>query len=148
MSSRLQLCVPCPQHSYTNQESSTVCPCERNYFRSPLDSPSTSCTRPPSAPRNLVYSMKQTTLILEWNTPVDTGGRGDITYNIFCDKCSVAFQQCEACGSSIGYVPQQTGLVDRTVTLVNLFPHVNYTIRVESVNGVSDFSLYANEFAE
>ncbi|KAE8624308.1 hypothetical protein XENTR_v10005908 [Xenopus tropicalis] len=148
MSSRLQLCVPCPQHSYTNQESSTVCSCERNFFRSPLDSPSTSCTRPPSAPKDLVYSMKQTTLILEWNAPVDTGGRGDITYNVFCDKCSVAFQQCEACGSSIGFVPQQTGLVDRTVTLVNLLPHVNYTIRVESVNGVSDFSLYANEFAE
>ncbi|XP_018100988.2 ephrin type-A receptor 7 isoform X2 [Xenopus laevis] len=148
MSSRLQHCVPCPQYSYTNQESSTVCTCERNYFRSPLDSPSTSCTRPPSAPRDLVYSMKQTTLILEWNVPVDTGGRGDITYNVFCDKCSVAFQQCEACGSSVGFVPQQTGLVDRTVTLVNLLPHVNYTIRVESVNGVSDFSLYSNEFAE
>lgn len=37
-------------------------------------------------------------------------------------------------------MPQQTGLVDRTVTLVNLLPHVNYTIRVAAVNGVSDFS--------
>ncbi|KAG8451498.1 hypothetical protein GDO86_003635 [Hymenochirus boettgeri] len=148
MSSRLQLCLPCPQHSYTYQEASTVCTCEKNFYRSPLDSPSTSCSRPPSAPRDLVYIMKQTTVVLEWNVPIDTGGRGDLTYNIFCDRCSLAFQQCEACGSSVGFVPQQTGLVDRSVTLVNLLPHVNYTIRVESVNGVSDFSLYSKEFAE
>lgn len=92
--------------------------------------------------------MKQTTLVLEWNPPLDTGGRGDLMYNIFCDRCSIAFQQCEPCGSSIGYVPQQIGLVERTVTLVNLLPHMNYTIRVESVNGVSDFSMYTKQFAE
>nr|DBA33631.1 TPA: hypothetical protein GDO54_001283 [Pyxicephalus adspersus] len=148
MSSRLQSCVPCPEHSYTNQEASTLCTCEKNFYRSPLDPPSTLCTRPPSAPRNLIYSMKQTTLVLEWNSPLDTGGRGDLMYNVFCDRCFITFQQCEPCGSSIGYVPQQIGLVERTVTLVNLLPHMNYTIRVESVNGVSDFSLYANQFAE
>ncbi|XP_053311914.1 ephrin type-A receptor 7-like [Spea bombifrons] len=148
MSSRLQHCVPCPQFSYTNQESSTVCTCEKNFYRSPLDSPATACTRPPSAPRDLVYSIKQTTVILEWNEPLDTGGRGDLTYNVFCDRCSVAFQQCEACGSSVGFVPQQNGLADRTVTLVNLLPHINYSIRVESVNGVSDFSLFSKQFAE
>ncbi|XP_073418512.1 ephrin type-A receptor 10 [Dendrobates tinctorius] len=148
MSSRLQTCAPCPQYSYTNQESSTVCSCEKNFYRSPLDSPSAACTRPPSAPRHLIYLMKQTTLVLEWNPPLDTGGRGDLTYNIFCDRCSIVFQQCEPCGSSIGYVPQQIGLVERTVTLVNLLPHMNYTIRVESVNGVSDFSIYTKQFAE
>ncbi|XP_053563126.1 ephrin type-A receptor 10 isoform X2 [Bombina bombina] len=148
MSSGFARCVPCPLHSYTTLEASTVCTCEKNFYRSPLDSPSTSCTRPPSAPRDLLYSMKQTTVVLEWSAPLDSGGRGDLAYNIFCDRCSVAFQQCEACGSSVGFVPQQYGLVDRTVTLVNILTHVNYTIRVESVNGVSDFSLYSKQFAE
>ncbi|XP_043388264.1 ephrin type-A receptor 10 isoform X2 [Chelonia mydas] len=99
------------------------------------------CEGPPSAPRNLVYSLKQSTLVLEWSAPADLGGRTDVTYNLLCDRCSVALRrQCEQCGSSVGFVPQQTGLVDRTVTLVNLLPHVNYTIRVAAVNGVSDFS--------
>ncbi|XP_074790803.1 ephrin type-A receptor 10 isoform X2 [Natator depressus] len=99
------------------------------------------CEGPPSAPRNLIYSLKQSTLVLEWSAPADLGGRTDVTYNLLCDRCSVALrQQCEQCGSSVGFVPQQTGLVDRTVTLVNLLPHVNYTIRVAAVNGVSDFS--------
>ncbi|XP_069079991.1 ephrin type-A receptor 10 isoform X1 [Pleurodeles waltl] len=148
MSTRLPLCAPCPERSYTQQEASILCICMRNYYRSPLDSPSTSCTRPPSAPRNLVYSMKQSTLILEWSSPADAGGRGDISYNILCDRCSVAFGQCESCGSSVGFVPQQIGLVDRTVTMVNLLPHVNYTIRVEAVNGVSDFSAFSKQYAE
>ncbi|XP_038233496.1 ephrin type-A receptor 10 isoform X2 [Dermochelys coriacea] len=99
------------------------------------------CEGPPSAPRNLIYSLKQSTLVLEWSAPADLGGRTDVTYNLLCDRCSVALRrQCEQCGSSVGFVPQQTGLVDRTVTLVNLLPHVNYTIRVAAVNGVSDFS--------
>ncbi|XP_030394802.1 ephrin type-A receptor 10 isoform X1 [Gopherus evgoodei] len=99
------------------------------------------CEGPPSAPRNLIYSLQQSTLVLEWSAPADLGGRTDVTYNLLCDRCSAALRrQCEQCGSSVGFVPQQTGLVDRTVTLVNLLPHVNYTIRVAAVNGVSDFS--------
>ncbi|CAM5167486.1 unnamed protein product [Eretmochelys imbricata] len=141
LSPRLPLCSPCPEHSFTHREASTFCTCQKNYSRSPSDPPSASCTRPPSAPRNLIYSLKQSTLVLEWSAPADLGGRTDVTYNLLCDRCSVALRrQCEQCGSSVGFVPQQTGLVDRTVTLVNLLPHVNYTIRVAAVNGVSDFS--------
>ncbi|XP_030394804.1 ephrin type-A receptor 10 isoform X3 [Gopherus evgoodei] len=141
LSSRLPLCSPCPEHSFTHREASTFCTCQKNYSRSPSDPPSASCTRPPSAPRNLIYSLQQSTLVLEWSAPADLGGRTDVTYNLLCDRCSAALRrQCEQCGSSVGFVPQQTGLVDRTVTLVNLLPHVNYTIRVAAVNGVSDFS--------
>uniref|UniRef100_A0A8C3RS85 Ephrin type-A receptor 10 n=1 Tax=Chelydra serpentina TaxID=8475 RepID=A0A8C3RS85_CHESE len=150
LSPRLPLCSPCPEHSFTRQEASTFCTCQKNYSRSPSDPPSASCTRPPSAPRNLIYSLKQSTLVLEWSAPADLGGRADVTYNLLCDRCSVALrQQCEQCGSSVGFVPQQTGLVDRTVTLVNLLPHVNYTIRVAAVNGVSDFSALSKpQYAE
>lgn len=105
---------------------------------------------PPSAPRNLVYSLRQSSLVLEWSAPADAGGRSDLTYSLWCGRCPAALRgRCEQCGSGVGFVPQQTGLVDRTVTLVNLLPHVNYTIRVAAVNGVSGVSpLAGQQYAE
>ncbi|NWY01034.1 EPHAA protein, partial [Nothoprocta ornata] len=150
LSLRLPLCSPCPEHSFTHEEASTFCSCQKNYSRSPSDPPSASCTRPPSAPRNLVYSLKQSTLVLEWSAPADSGGRSDVTYSLWCGRCPGPRQgRCEQCGSGVGFVPQQTGLVARTVTLVNLVPHVNYTIRVAALNGVSAVSpLSKQQYAE
>lgn len=91
---------------------------------------------PPSPPRDLLYSLKQSTLILEWAAPSDTGGRVDLTYSVGCKRCSG--RQCEPCGASIGFVPQQVGLTERTVTVVNLLPNTNYTFTVEALNGVSE----------
>ncbi|XP_014114055.1 PREDICTED: ephrin type-A receptor 10, partial [Pseudopodoces humilis] len=150
LSLRLPLCSPCPEHSFTHGEASTFCLCQTNYSRSPSDPPSASCTRPPSAPRNLVYSLRQSSLVLEWSAPADAGGRSDLTYSLWCGRCpAVPPGRCEQCGSSVGFVPQQTGLVERTVTLVNLLPHVNYTIRVVALNGVSAVSpLAGQQYAE
>ncbi|XP_025050674.1 ephrin type-A receptor 10-like, partial [Alligator sinensis] len=146
LSPRLTLCTPCPEHSLSRQEAATFCTCQKNYSRSPLDPPSASCTRPPSAPRNLVYSLKQSTLVLEWSAPADLGGRSDITYSLLCTCCAAVPQGlCEPCGSSVGFVPQQAGLVERTVTLVNLLPHAHYTIRVAAANGVSDYSPWVQQ---
>ncbi|KYO35608.1 hypothetical protein Y1Q_0013818 [Alligator mississippiensis] len=146
LSPRLTLCTPCPEHSLSLQEAATFCTCQKNYSRSPLDPPSASCTRPPSAPRNLVYSLKQSTLVLEWSAPADLGGRSDITYSLLCMCCATVPQGlCEPCGSSVGFVPQQAGLVERTVTLVNLLPHAHYTIRVAAANGVSDYSPWVQQ---
>ncbi|XP_064408160.1 ephrin type-A receptor 7 [Latimeria chalumnae] len=141
-------CFPCPERSFTMDQASRQCTCVENYYRAVLDSPSAPCTRPPSAPRNLMYSVKQSTLIIEWSPPTDTGGRADVTYNILCSRCSLGFQQCEPCGSSVGFVPQQTGLVDTTVTMVNLLLHANYTLRVEAVNGVSGRSSSPRQYTE
>ncbi|XP_041933169.1 ephrin type-A receptor 7-like isoform X2 [Alosa sapidissima] len=159
MSSRQQECFPCPANSVAEEEGSVVCLCEEDHFRTPLDSPSAPCTRPPSPPRNLVYTLKQSTLILEWAAPSDTGGRGDLTYSVGCRRCvrmaaalpasaSAATAatarsggtdtQCEPCGPSVGFVPQQSGLTERTVTVVNLLPNANYTFTVEALNGVSE----------
>ncbi|XP_063211895.1 ephrin type-A receptor 10 [Chroicocephalus ridibundus] len=150
LSLRLPLCSPCPEHSFTHEEASMFCSCQKNYSRSPSDPPSASCTRPPSAPRNLVYSLRQSSLVLEWSAPADAGGRSDLTYSLWCGRCPPALRgRCEQCGSGVGFLPQQTGLVDRTVTLVNLLPHVNYTIRVVAVNGVSGVSpLLGQQYAE
>lgn len=91
---------------------------------------------PPSPPRDLVYTLKQSTLILEWAAPSDTGGRVDLTYSLGCRRCTG--RQCEPCGASVGFVPQQVGLTERTVTVVNLLPNTNYTFTVEALNGVSE----------
>ncbi|XP_053124633.1 ephrin type-A receptor 10 isoform X2 [Hemicordylus capensis] len=140
-STRLPRCFPCPPHSFTQQEGATFCFCQTSYARAPSDPLSAPCTRPPSAPRNLHYMLNKSALILEWSVPLDSGGRSDVTYNLRCVCRSSASQQqqCEPCGSGVSFMPQQKGLVDRTVTLGNLLPNANYTIRVEAVNGVSDY---------
>ncbi|XP_061597073.1 ephrin type-A receptor 7-like isoform X1 [Cololabis saira] len=136
MSSRQQECFPCPANSIADEEGSVVCVCEEDHFRTPLDSPSAPCTRPPSPPRDLQYTLKMSTLILEWSPPSDTGGRMDLTYSVGCRRC--AGLQCDPCGSSVGFVPQQVGLTEQTVTMVNLLPNTNYTFTVEALNGVSE----------
>uniref|UniRef100_A0A8C1SLZ4 Ephrin type-A receptor 10 n=1 Tax=Cyprinus carpio TaxID=7962 RepID=A0A8C1SLZ4_CYPCA len=142
MSSRQQECFSCPANSKAEEEGSVLCVCEDDHFRTPLDPPSVPCTRPPSPPRDLVYTLKQSTLILEWAAPNDSGGRGDLTYSIGCRRCigppRAPQVQCEPCGASMGFVPQQSGLTERTVTIVNLLPNTNYSFSVEAQNGVSE----------
>ncbi|NWH93091.1 EPHAA protein, partial [Aegithalos caudatus] len=139
LSLRLPLCSPCPEHSFTHEEASTFCLCQTNYSRSPSDPPSASCTRPPSAPRDLEYSLRQSALVLRWSAPADAGGRSDLTYSLWCGRC----------GRGVGFVPQQSGLVERTATLLNLLPHATYTIRVAALNGVSALSPEgAQQYAE
>nr|XP_061808293.1 ephrin type-A receptor 7-like isoform X1 [Nerophis lumbriciformis] len=136
MSSRQQECFPCPANSISEDEGSVACVCQEDHFRTPLDSPSSPCTRPPSPPRDLIYTVKQSTLILDWAAPSDTGGRMDLTYSVTCRRCTARL--CEPCASSVGFVPQQVGLTERTVTVVNLLPNTNYTFTVEALNGVSE----------
>ncbi|XP_013889189.1 ephrin type-A receptor 7, partial [Austrofundulus limnaeus] len=49
-------CSRCPAHSFTDREGSWRCDCEDGYYRALSDPPSVACTRPPSAPQNLVYN--------------------------------------------------------------------------------------------
>lgn len=105
------------------------------------------CIGPPSAPQNLIFNINQTTVSLEWSPPADNGGRNDVTYRILCKRCSWEQGECVPCGSNIGYMPQQTGLVDNYVTVMDLLAHANYTFEVEAVNGVSDLSRSQRLFA-
>ncbi|CAL8311719.1 unnamed protein product [Lota lota] len=140
-------CSRCPAHSFNDREGSWRCDCEDGYYRSLSDPPSIACTRPPSAPQNLVYNINQTTVGLEWSPPADTGGRNDVTYRIMCRRCSWEPEECVACGGNVGYYPQQAGLGDTYVTVVDLLAHANYTFEVEAVNGVSDMSRTQRLFA-
>lgn len=102
---------------------------------------------PPSAPQNLIFNINQTTVSLEWSPPADNGGRNDVTYRILCKRCSWEQGECVPCGSNIGYMPQQSGLEDNYVTVMDLLAHANYTFEVEAVNGVSDLSRSQRLFA-
>uniref|UniRef100_A0A8C1G919 receptor protein-tyrosine kinase n=1 Tax=Cyprinus carpio TaxID=7962 RepID=A0A8C1G919_CYPCA len=130
-------CSKCPPHSSSHTEGSAQCHCEKNYYRASKDPPTTACTRPPSSPRNLVFNINETALFLEWTPPSDTGGRKDVSYNVFCFRCGADGQACEACNSNVRFVPKPTGLTSTSVVVQDFVAHVNYTFQIEALNGVS-----------
>uniref|UniRef100_A0A8V5HD60 receptor protein-tyrosine kinase n=1 Tax=Melopsittacus undulatus TaxID=13146 RepID=A0A8V5HD60_MELUD len=142
-----QLCAKCPLHSHSESRAARVCRCDSSFYRALQDPPSAACTRPPSAPVNLISSVNGTSVTLEWGPPLDKGGRADIVYNVVCRRCAGDAGQCEACGSGIRFVPQQMSLVKGVLTVTNLLAHTNYSFWVEAVNGVSDLSLESRRAA-
>ncbi|XP_028343840.1 ephrin type-A receptor 10-like [Physeter macrocephalus] len=141
VSPRRPLCSPCPEHSRALEKASTFCVCQDSYARSPSDPPSASCTRPPSAPRDLQYSLSRSPLALRlrWLPPADSGGRSDVTYSLLCLRCGREGPAgaCEPCGPRVAFVPRQAGLRERAATLLHLRPGARYTVRVAALNGVS-----------
>ncbi|KAH0499998.1 Ephrin type-A receptor 3 [Microtus ochrogaster] len=123
------------------------CRCENNYFRADKDPPSMACTRPPSAPRNVISNINETSVILDWSWPLDTGGRKDITFNIICKKCGWNVRQCEPCSPNVRFLPRQLGLTNTTVTVTDLLAHTNYTFEIDAINGVSELSSPPRQFA-
>uniref|UniRef100_A0A8C5X7N8 receptor protein-tyrosine kinase n=1 Tax=Malurus cyaneus samueli TaxID=2593467 RepID=A0A8C5X7N8_9PASS len=142
-----QLCAKCPLHSHSESRAARVCRCDSSFYRALQDPPSAACTRPPSAPVNLISSVNGTSVTLEWGPPLDKGGRADVVYNVRCRRCAGAAGPCEACGNGIRFVPQQMSLVQGALTVTNLLAHTNYSFWVEAVNGVSDLSLESRRAA-
>ncbi|XP_064423951.1 ephrin type-A receptor 8 isoform X1 [Latimeria chalumnae] len=146
-----QLCAKCPLHSHSETLASLFCQCDSSYYRAASDPPSASCTRPPSAPVNVISTVNGTSVALEWSPPLDTGGREDVQYNVICRRCMWESGHCAPCGSGmaggsgasrgIRFVPQHTGLSEPAVSVLNLMAHMNYTFQIEAVNGVSTLSL-------
>ncbi|XP_060226584.1 ephrin type-A receptor 6 isoform X4 [Meriones unguiculatus] len=139
-------CSKCPPHSSTYIEATSVCRCEKGYFRAEKDPPSMACTRPPSAPRNVAFNINETALILEWSPPSDTGGRKDLTYSVICKKCGLDTNQCEDCGGGLRFIPRDTGLINNSVIVLDFVSHVNYTFEIEAMNGVSELSISPKPF--
>ncbi|XP_064932641.1 ephrin type-A receptor 6 isoform X6 [Columba livia] len=139
-------CSKCPPHSLTYVEATSVCQCEKGYFRAEKDPPTMACTRPPSAPRNVIFNINETALMLEWSPPSDTGGRKDLTYSVICKKCGSDTSQCEICGGGIRFIPRHTGLINSSVTVLDFVSHVNYTFEIEATNGVSELSFSPKQF--
>ncbi|XP_064833297.1 ephrin type-A receptor 5 isoform X1 [Oncorhynchus masou masou] len=105
-----------------------------------------ACTRPPSAPRNAISNVNETSVFLEWAVPEETGGRKDVSYNILCRKISVDSRHYEECESTVRFLPQRNSLRNNSVMVADLLAHTNYTFEVEAVNGVSELTNPGRQF--
>ncbi|XP_068602611.1 ephrin type-A receptor 6-like [Brachionichthys hirsutus] len=140
-------CLKCPPHSFSYGEGASICRCEKGFFRAEKDPPTMACTRPPSPPRNLMFNLNDTCLMLEWSPPSDTGGRRDLTYNVQCKRCGPGRDQCQLCEEDLRFLPRPLGLINATVTVTDFSAHSNYTFEIESLNGVSDMSSFPRQVA-
>ncbi|XP_054887695.1 ephrin type-A receptor 6-like [Poeciliopsis prolifica] len=140
-------CSKCPPHSFSYGEGASICRCEKGFFRAEKDPSTMACTRPPSPPRNPMFNMNDTCLMLEWSPPSDTGGRRDLTYNVQCKRCGPGPNQCQLCEDELRFLPRPLGLTSATVTVTDFSSHANYTFEIESLNGVSDMSTFPRQVA-
>ncbi|MEQ2163377.1 Ephrin type-B receptor 3 [Goodea atripinnis] len=88
-------------------------------------------------PRNVISSVNETSLSLEWEEPEDTGGRGDLVYNVVCKKCLRDRSPCTRCDDNVDIAPRRLGMRQRKVVVRNLQAHTRYSFEVQAVNGVS-----------
>ncbi|XP_010795164.1 ephrin type-B receptor 2-like, partial [Notothenia coriiceps] len=136
-------CLQCPINSRTTSEGATNCVCRRGYYRTDSDPQQMPCTTVPSAPQNVISIVNETSLRLEWSPPQEGGGRADVVYNIICKSCGSGRGGCTRCGDNVQFVPRQLGLTDSRVHISDLLAHTQYTFEIQTVNGVSDQSLYS-----
>uniref|UniRef100_A0A8C9W6P4 receptor protein-tyrosine kinase n=1 Tax=Scleropages formosus TaxID=113540 RepID=A0A8C9W6P4_SCLFO len=140
-------CRPCPINSRTTSEGASNCMCRSGYYRTDSDPLQMPCTTIPSAPRNVISSVNETSLTLEWNPPKESGGRDDVVYNVICKSCGAGRGGCTRCGDNVQFTPRQLGLREPRVHVSDLLAHTRYTFEVQAVNGVSDQSPYSPQFA-
>ncbi|XP_027881587.1 ephrin type-A receptor 5 [Xiphophorus couchianus] len=133
-------CSKCPPHSVARQMGATACSCEDGYYKIDSDPPSMACTRPPSAPRNAISNVNETSVFLEWSIPVETGGRKDSRYNILCRRVLPDGRGLEECGPNVRFLPRRLGLSNTSVMVADLQSHTNYSFLLEAINGVSELA--------
>ncbi|XP_042709369.1 ephrin type-B receptor 1 isoform X3 [Chrysemys picta bellii] len=133
-------CAQCPTNSRSTSEASPICTCRNGYYRADFDPPEAACTSVPSGPRNVISIVNETSIILEWHPPRETGGRDDVTYDIVCKKCRPDRRSCSRCDDNVEFVPRQLGLTETRVFISSLWAHTPYTFEIQAVNGVSSKS--------
>lgn len=95
---------------------------------------------PPSAPRNAISNVNETSVFLEWSVPMETGARKDVRYNILCRQVLPDGRSLEECGPSVRFLPRRVGLSNTSVMVADLQSHTNYSFLLEAVNGVSELA--------
>lgn len=103
----------------------------------------------------MISSINETSVILDWSWPEDSGGRRDITFTVLCKRCrgvaangsSGGTQRCEPCRGNVRFLPRATGLHNTTVTVADLLAHTNYTFEIEAQNGVSPLAPKMRQYA-
>lgn len=101
----------------------------------------------PSAPQAVISSVNETSLMLEWTPPRDSGGREDLVYNIICKSCGSGRGACTRCGDNVQFSPRQLGLTEPRIYISDLLAHTQYTFEIQAVNGVTDQSPFSPQFA-
>ncbi|NWZ70152.1 EPHB2 protein, partial [Acrocephalus arundinaceus] len=140
-------CVHCPINSRTTSEGATNCVCRNGYYRADADPVDMPCTTIPSAPQAVISSVNETSLMLEWSPPRDSGGREDLVYNIICKSCGAGRGACTRCGDNVQFAPRQLGLTEPRIYISDLLAHTQYTFEIQAVNGVTDQSPFSPQFA-
>lgn len=95
----------------------------------------------------MISSVNETSLMLEWTPPRDSGGREDLVYNIICKSCGSGRGACTRCGDNVQYAPRQLGLTEPRIYISDLLAHTQYTFEIQAVNGVTDQSPFSPQFA-
>ncbi|MGH0144193.1 UNVERIFIED_CONTAM: hypothetical protein FKN15_005908 [Acipenser sinensis] len=132
---RSEGCRQCPPNSKTEAEGAESCQCMMGYFRLDSDPVELGCTKPPSAPQNLTFSLNQSSVTLSWDPPGDLGGRGDVQYAVGCWE-RAGSKDWEHCGDTVHY-PRNSRLTNTTVTVTGLQRAFQYRFHVEASNAVS-----------
>lgn len=122
-------------------------PGQKRTPRVPIDRPSSPSPAIPSAPQAVISSVNETSLMLEWTPPRDSGGREDLVYNIICKSCGSGRGACTRCGDNVQYAPRQLGLTEPRIYISDLLAHTQYTFEIQAVNGVTDQSPFSPQFA-
>ncbi|XP_056130568.1 ephrin type-A receptor 2a isoform X2 [Lampris incognitus] len=135
-----EACQVCPENTVASTAGALECPCHEGYYRSTSDPPTSACSAPPSAPRDLASTTlsAEGRLQLSWAPPLVTGGRSDLTYSVVCEHCDGDL--CVPCGEKVRFQPGPTDLQETTVVVSELDSHLNYTFTVEAHSGVSQYS--------
>lgn len=119
----------------------------RNSSAAPADRHPSPSPAIPSAPQAVISSVNETSLMLEWTPPRDSGGREDLVYNIICKSCGSGRGACTRCGDNVQYAPRQLGLTEPRIYISDLLAHTQYTFEIQAVNGVTDQSPFSPQFA-
>ncbi|KAL0970430.1 hypothetical protein UPYG_G00241840 [Umbra pygmaea] len=132
-------CAPCPPNSETDGEGAVECNCKSGYFRFHSDPYQMGCTKPPSAPVNVaVHHLNDSILTLDWDPPIDLGGRQEVTYEVEClERDGDTDSQWKACGEAVILLPDSAGLTVREVNLTGVSPWFDYRLLVRASNNLS-----------
>ena len=96
-----------------------------------------AAAEPPSAPQNLTGGVvDQNTVMLTWSAPKFLGGRNDTLYRV----------QCDACHSSVSFVPASERLNETRVLVTGLSPATAHRFLVFAENGASGHD--ASQFSD
>uniref|UniRef100_A0A673Y7Y4 receptor protein-tyrosine kinase n=1 Tax=Salmo trutta TaxID=8032 RepID=A0A673Y7Y4_SALTR len=136
-----------PPRMYCSTEGEWLVPIGKCLCNIGYEDRGSSCQGPPSAPRNVISVINETSVILDWSWPEDTGGRKDVTFTVLCKRCRQGQRVCEACRSNVRFLPRAAGLQNTTVTVGDLLAHTNYTFEIEAQNGVSQLAPTMRQYA-